>query len=753
MRPGTGSALLLLPLLILGSAAAHAAPDVPDSAIGEGAKQGDDARVEARLLVDAAEVKPGEPFSVGVLFDLDRGWHIYWRNPGESGLPTRLDWQIDDAAVGPIRWPAPEVFAEQDGLLTTYGYAHQVLLTNEVSFEPGVQGERELRVTADFLVCEVQCIPGEIELSRTLRVGDALAPANRSERKVFERYAARVPVTPEMLGVELDAVYSQSSIRPGDAFRAAITVVPAAASDASLALGTRDPGLAFVPDRTGSVELGVTGSRAHPFSESGFLVTLEGQAARDDPGAEARLAGVLAVRSGRHVRYVEVDLPLPRAPAGTEVTLLENPWLEPTELAGAWQTVPLWQAVLLALLGGLILNLMPCVLPVLAIKVFGITELAQHQRREIVVHGFAYTGGILLSMAVLAATVVGLRAGGTAVGWGFQFQEPLFVAAISAVLLVFALNLFGVFEIYVDATRLSQVGQTGSGPRRSFFEGLLAVAVATPCSAPFLGTAVGFAFASSASVIFAIFLAVGLGLASPYLLVTWVPGWAKLIPRAGPWMIRLRQALAFLLLGTIVWLLWVIGRSVGIEGMTGLLAFLVAVAFATWIFGALQAAQRTRAALGAALGVGGLAVAWLLALPLEARETRAPAAGAAESLAWRAFDPAEIRAQLGEGRPVFVYFTADWCLTCKVNERMVLSDARVEAELARLDVAIFKADWTRRDETIRTELARFGRAGVPMYLVYSPEAPTRAELLPELLTVDLLVDALREAAPRNAGPG
>jgi thiol:disulfide interchange protein DsbD len=356
-------------------------------------------------------------------------------------------------------------------------------------------------------------------------------------------------------------------------------------------------------------------------------------------------------------------------------------------------------------------------------------------------------------MAVLAATVVGLRAGGTAVGWGFQFQEPLFVAAISAVLLVFALNLFGVFEIYVDATRLSQVGQTGSGPRRSFFEGLLAVAVATPCSAPFLGTAVGFAFASSASVILAIFLAVGLGLASPYLLVTWVPGWAKLIPRAGPWMIRLRQALAFLLLGTIVWLLWVIGRSVGIEGMTGLLAFLVAVAFATWIFGALQAAQRTRAALGAALGVGGLAVAWLLALPLEARETRAPAAGAAESLAWRAFDPAEIRAQLGEGRPVFVYFTADWCLTCKVNERMVLSDARVEAELARLDVAIFKADWTRRDETIRTELARFGRAGVPMYLVYSPEAPTRAELLPELLTVDLLVDALREAAPRNAGPG
>jgi thiol:disulfide interchange protein len=317
----------------------------------------------------------------------------------------------------------------------------------------------------------------------------------------------------------------------------------------------------------------------------------------------------------------------------------------------------MWEVILLALLGGLILNLMPCVLPVLAIKVFGITELAQRERREMVVHGFAYTGGILLSMLVLAATVVALRAAGTAVGWGFQFQEPLFVAAISAVLLVFALNLFGVFDIYIDATRLSQVGQTGSGARRSFFEGLLAVAVATPCSAPFLGTAVGFAFASSTIVIVAVFLAVGLGLASPYLVVTWVPGWAKLIPRSGPWMIQLRQGLAFLLLGTIVWLLWVIGRSVGVEGMTGLLTFLVAVAFATWIFGALQAAQRTRTALGAALGVGSLAVAWLLALPLEARETRTPDASAAESLEWRAFDPAQVRTELDEGRPVFVYFT------------------------------------------------------------------------------------------------
>jgi thiol:disulfide interchange protein DsbD len=747
MARGASAGLLIL--LLLGAVAARAAPPVPESARGEGAKQGDDARVEARLLIDASEVRAGEPFSVGVLFELDRGWHIYWRNPGESGLATRLDWEIAGASVGPIRWPAPQVFSEQDGLLTTYGYSGRVLLTNRARFAEGTRGEREVRVEADFLVCEVQCIPGRIELQRSVRVGDDPEHADSRTRDLFARWALRVPVEPAKLGLELDAVYSQSAIRPGDGFRAAIVVLPAGSDDRSIALGTRDPALAFVPDRIDSIELDVTGSRAHPFSDSGFLVTLSGRATADDPGADQRLAGVLAVQAGRRLSHVEVDLPLERARPGAEVAMLENPWLEPTRLAGAWSGVPFWEAILLALLGGLILNLMPCVLPVLAIKVFGLTALAQHRRSEIRRHGLAYVLGIEVTMLALGATVVALRAAGTAVGWGFQFQEPLFVAAISAVLLVFALNLFGVFEIAIDATSLSRVGQTGGGVRRSFFEGLLAVVLSTPCSAPFLGTAVGFAFAGSAPVIFGIFLAVGLGLASPYLLITWVPAWAKLVPRSGPWMLQLRRGLGFALVGTVVWLLWVIGRSVGVEGMTALLAFLLVVSFATWIFGALQAARRTGAALGAALGVGGLAVAGLLALPLEAREAAKP--GPAESMEWQAFDASAVQAELARGRPVFVYFTADWCLTCKVNEHLVLADARVQRELERLDVATFKADWTRRDETIRAELARHGRAGVPMYLVYGPRAPLRPELLPELLTVDLFLDALRRAAPGSPG--
>ena len=421
--------------------------------------------------------------------------------------------------------------------------------------------------------------------------------------------------------------------------------------------------------------------------------------------------------------------------------LIQNPWLEPPQAAG----VPLWQAVLLALLGGLILNLMPCVLPVLAIKVVGMTQLAHHSRREVIGHGFAYTGGILVTMLGLAGVVVGLRLAGTQVGWGFQFQEPLFVAAISAVLLLFALNLFGVFEIFIDSSALNRLEASAVGMRRSFFEGLLAVVVATPCSAPFLGTAIGLAFASSIPVIVGIFLAIGIGLASPYLLVTLVPAWARWIPRSGGWMLHLRALLGFALLGTVVWMLWLSGRFAGTDGMVALLVFLLVVGFAAWVFGALQRTASTRLLAAGTTLVALIAIAGTLTLP--ATRTTSDERGAESgAIAWRSYDPGEVSSAVRGGSVVFVDFTADWCITCKLNERVVLRDERVLAELERLQVVPFKADWTRRDPEIRAELARHGRAGVPMYLVFSPEAPDDPEVLPELLTVDGLIRALQGAS-------
>jgi thiol:disulfide interchange protein DsbD len=707
-----------------------------------------------RLLADHVRAAPGAPIRVGVLFDLDRGWHLYWRNPGQSGLATQVEWRLDGGEVGGLAWPAPEAFVESDGLLTTYGYADQVLLAAPATFAAGERGPRTLRAVADFLVCEVQCVPGRVELERAIEVGDAPLAADADVRALFERYAARVPRVPEALGLRAEALYSQSAIRPGDEFRAAVAISCAPDVDCgALAPDGAEGRDWFVPDRIPTLALRVTGSRPHPFAASGFLVTLAGVAGRDDPGADQRLAGVVALRARGSAARVEVDLPLARARVGEAVTRLDSPWLEP--LAAAGGALGLLQVLLLALAGGVVLNAMPCVLPVLALKVFGLASLGAHGRRQVRLHGFAYATGVVVSMLALAAVVAGLRAIGTLVGWGFQLQEPRFVAAIGAVLVAFAANLFGAFELGFDATRAANVGAQATGARRSFFEGLLAVVLATPCTAPFLGTAVGFAFAASAPVIFAVFAAIGIGLAAPYLAVTLVPGAERFLPRPGAWMVHVRRLLGFALLGTVAWLCWILGRSLGADAMALLLAFLLAVALASWLFGALQSARAGLGARGAGLAFVALGAAALFALPLEAVSS-GPAAEPTSSLDFQRFDPPAIAAELDAGRPVFVYFTADWCLTCKVNERLVLADARVRAEIERLRVAAFKADWTRRDERIRAELARFGRAGVPLYLVYSPRRPAEPVLLPELLTVDLVVEALRAAAPdgtARARPG
>jgi thiol:disulfide interchange protein DsbD len=738
---------------------AAAAPAVPEGAAATGASDGGEPRVEARLYVESDTVQPGQPFRLGVYFALDRGWHVYWRNSGQSGIPTKLTWAIDGAQVGPIEWPFPEVFREADGFITTYGYAHEVLLTSEAHFEPDVSGEIEAQVDVDFLVCEVQCIPGAVHLHRAIRVSDAASLPDPATHAFFEEWAAKLPRDPAAVGVELEAVYSQTAIRPGDKFRAALAVRACGESGAhpeacaDLMPGTGDADNAFVPDRIEGIEIATTGGRKPDFLAGGFLLTLAGAAGADAPvAAGERLRGVLALRKGDQPTYVEVDLPLPRAAAGAAVVAIESPWLEPALLANPALAVPLWRAILLALAGGLVLNLMPCVLPVLAIKVFSVAELAHRAHGEVIRHGVAYLAGVLATMLALALVVASLRAAGTSVGWGFQFQEPLFVAAVSAVLVVFALNLFGVFEIGFDATRLASAGAQAVGARRSFFEGLLAVIVATPCSAPFLGTAVGFAFASPWPVIVAIFLAIGVGLALPFVLVTLVPAWARFIPRSGAWMNHLRAGLGFALLATVVWLLWVMGRSAGAGAQTALLAYLLVLAAGVWAFGVLQQSERRGISRIASVSLVLLAVLGLGALPVaEARPVAAarPESSEPEPNGARAFDPAEIRAALARGRPVFVYFTADWCLTCKVNEHAVLSNPRVRSELARRGFEVFVGDWTRRDEAIRQELARFGKAGVPMYLLYSTAAPDQPLVLPELLTVDSFVAALAAAAPET----
>ncbi len=415
----------------------------------------------------------------------------------------------------------------------------------------------------------------------------------------------------------------------------------------------------------------------------------------------------------------------------------------PSPLAPAPATVSWLGAIALGWLGGLVLNLMPCVLPVLAIKLAALAELAQRSRREQIRHAAAYAAGIALSMLALAAVVVVLRGAGTSVGWGFQLQEPVFVVAICALLVAFAANLFGAFEIAVDVSRIGALGSRAPGAARSFFDGLLAVALATPCSAPFLGTAVGFAFASPAPIIAAIFLSIGLGLASPFLLAAGSPAIARRIPRSGPWMADLRAVLGFALLLTVIWLLWILGRVSGPDAIAPALVLLLAIAAASWTLGFAQRRGRSLSGIAIALVLGAIAAPGIVTFHLEPGTPAEPAAPIARA---RAFSADAVRESLAAGHPVFVYFTADWCVTCKVNER-ALADRRIEPELARGGYDVYRADWTRRDAAIGAALAALGKAGVPAYAVYTAADPARPRLLPELLSADVLLTALRDAAP------
>lgn len=731
------------------------APSVSSGALAEGAFDGTEKRVSARLLVDVERAQPGQTIRVGVLFDLDPGWHIYWRSPGSSGLPTELHWQDSGDAtieIGDIEWPTPSTFDEAEGLIVTYGYTGRVLLHANAHVADDANGPIELGVEARFLVCEIACVPGEISLSRSLAVAATSETASKRVVALFDEAAASKPLALADYGLEAKILYSQSAVRPGDRFEAAISLGCQGRADCtSPESGEAALGYAFIPDLIEGMEVEVTQTRAHPLSPGDLLIELRGTAGAGALQGPQRMSGIASLRlpDGRSVA-AEVDLPLPRASAGSEVTSIGTPWRtasDPSTGGAGNETafISLWRAILFALLGGLILNLMPCVLPVLAIKVFAIAELAHSDRREVLASGAAYTAGIVGSMLVLAAAVIGIRAGGEAIGWGFQFQEPMFVAAICTVLVVFALNLFGVFEIFAPTGSLANVGTTGNHTRRSFFEGLLAVVLATPCSAPFLGPAVGFAFAGTPASVVAIFVAIGVGLASPFVAITLVPAWARFLPRSGAWMTTLRSALGFAVLAPIVWLLWVVGQQVGNDGVAALLGFLVAVSFATWMYGTLQARGSNGAARTVAIASLAAALFALAGLPLEPTEATALHREAAAAGGDPAYSRAALTSALEDGSAVFVYYTADWCITCKVNEKTTLADTDVRSAFEELGVTVLVADWTQRDAAIANELAHFGRAGVPLYLVYDARKPDAPVLLPEILTPGLVIDALTAA--------
>ena len=737
----------LLPALV---ALLAAAPPARAQVRAEGARDEGDPRVAVELLTDASTAAPGSTFRVGVQFELDPGWHVYWHNPGEGALATDIELGAERASFGDLRWPAPERF-EQAGLIVTYGYSEEVILVADATVSADVQpGDTvELVATADFLVCEVECIPDRLTVKRSVPVAADLA-RDAGVAADLDSYEARVPLPPGRAGAEAIVALSTAQPEPGASFAATITV---RARDGSLSAPEGGAVESFFPARIDGIDsIHPSAVRPHPTDEGAVVIDLVAEASPDPPRAPPSLRGVAVLAREGEPEPLRLAIDVPFTDATELVAPTASPEARPEESTPA--SIPFLEVLLLALLGGLILNLMPCVLPVLAIKAFGLAQIAGEGRRARAAHATAYSAGILASFAALAAVVIAVRAGGTELGWGFQLQEPLFVAALAAVLVVFALHLVGVFEIAAPAGDLAERVDRATGLPRSFGEGVLAVVVATPCTAPFLGTAVGFALASDAAVILAVFLAVGVGLALPFVLLVLVPGAARLLPRPGPWMHVMKVLLAFALLGTVVWLAWLLGRVAGSDGVVKLLAFLLSVSLATWIAGRwalrLDARASTRA-IAALVAIAIAAAAAVLTLRFDP-QTSDRHASASPTGPWSPWSPDAVQAALARGDVVFVDFTADWCITCKVNETLVLDSDRVRAALAADGVSSFLADWTRRDEVIRSELARHGRAGVPMYLVISPRSPSAPEVLPEVLTEEVVLDALRRAGAGTDDP-
>jgi thiol:disulfide interchange protein DsbD len=637
------------------------------------------ARATVTLVSESDAVAAGRPVRIGLRLRLAPGWHTYWQNPGDAGAAPDVPLTLSEgAAAGPIAWPVPERMAESG--VATYGYVGDLLLP--VAITPGA-GPLHVATHASWLVCKEICVPEEGDFALDLPPG---APAPSAEAPLFAAADLRTPRPSPF----------EAGIAPDGTLRVSGEALAGAVSDAWL-----------LPLEPGAIGGGAQRFSARP---NGFSLTLpKGEAFRPD----ARLAGVLVVvdKSGRRSAF-----DVSAAPVAAEAVLAQ---------------LPLGRMLAFALLGGLLLNLMPCVFPVLAMKAMALRAGAS--RRGAVF----YTAGVLAAFSALGAALLAARAGGSAAGWGFQFQSPGFVAATAWVLFAVGLNMSGVFEL--SAGRLAGAGQGFSargGASGSFFTGLLAVVVAAPCTAPFMGAAVAGALAAPWPVAMAVFLAMGLGLAAPYAALAAAPALGRALPRPGRWMDVLRQALAFPMYAAAAWLVWVASIQSGPAGVLATLAGLTLVGFSAWALGLGatlgRAGRRVSRAAAAAAVVAALAL-----LPGLASDRAGPQTEAGVE-PYSAARLAELRA---EGRPVFVNLTAAWCVTCLVNERVALSPEPVRKAFAERRVAYLKGDWTRQDEAVTSLLRQNDRAGVPLYLYYSPGA-ARPAVLPQILTQAEVLEAV-----------
>ncbi len=719
--------------------------------------------VTAELVAQRAGVAPGQSLQIGLRLQHIPHWHTYWRNPGDSGLPTTLSWTLPAGAqAGAIAWPAPRRIPI--GPLVNYGYEDDLLLplrfTAPADAQPG--STLQLKAEASWLVCNDVCIPENATLTLALPVVAASstpAPGPLADR--FDAAAAEAPVALAGWRAELQRAGRDLQLRliRQQPLQAGESLPPVQIFPYTEQLLEPARHAAYRTDEGYAVQLALApyANQVPPDLKAIAVAQVAPGAAL--PWAAGRSAefsatvtevATLALPAGA----VRLDDPLAGGSSGKPGDKLSVLGDRPAAMPGGVADAPdsggglgLWAALALALVGGMVLNLMPCVFPVLSIKLLGLAKQADRPA-QLRTHALAYGAGVVLSFLALAGLLLALRAAGAAVGWGFQLQEPGVVFVLALLFFALGLNLMGLFELGSMLPQGLCDWRARHPALHAFGSGVLAVLAASPCTAPFMGAALGFAITQPTPLALAVFGTLGLGMALPYATLVLLPGWRHRLPRPGPWMLRLKQALAFPMFATVVWLVWVLGLQAGIDGAAQALLALLGLAALVWLLGLLRR-PTTGHRLGSLLGLGALAalLAWswpsasALQPTVRAPNLSTPAGATATSATdWQPYSEAAVSAQLAQGRTVFVDFTAAWCVSCQVNKRLVLNQAAVLADFEKARVVRMRADWTRRDAEITAALARLGRNGVPVYALLRPgQDPV---LLPEILTAGLVRSAL-----------
>jgi thiol:disulfide interchange protein DsbD len=713
--------------------------------------------VYVQLLPLPTEFDPGLHEDIGLHFKLEPGWHIYWKNPGDAGEPPHIHWTLPAGiTAGPMQFPAPKRLPL--GPLMDYGYENEVLFPLQLHVADGVKpGYVTLHAKVDWLVCRETCIPGNTELEMDWEVvhHPVKVQTEISTSVLILRFAGRLPKT---LPIGFSVGFQQTK----EGFRLAVLT------------GKRETQAEFFPSDQDIID-NPAPQKFTP-TDNGLILDLKKDASLTANPAQMR--GVLELSGGRAYEIValppgvtaapveqgtaggtlsEQQASGPKGPAdsGALIAGTKAPAYQPapSNEAGHSSTGPgsagFWVRLIrvtgLAFLGGLLLNLMPCVFPVLFLKGLALVHSGHRELHKLRTHGLVYAAGILVSFWALVGVLLGLRAAGATLGWGFQFQSPVFLALMAGLLFFLGLSLAGQFEIGLTLTSAGGSLAQKHGYTGSFFTGVLAVVVATPCTAPFMGAAIGYALAQSAAVTFAVFTALAVGLAAPYVALTLQPAWTRLLPKPGAWMEVLRQAVAVPIFITVIWLAWVLAAAYGAGVLAALLASFLLLAIAGWFLGRWPA-KRWAAA------VAGLILLFVIALAVfgqrlvgDARESIGPTGNtgldSVAAGAWEPWSPQLLAAYQSQGRPVFVDFTAAWCLSCQVNERVALNQPQVKQAFQAANVALLRADWTRHDEAITQALTALGRSGVPAYALYTP-GQSQPQMLPEVLMPGIVMDAV-----------